>query len=459
MVGNTNLAAGQGNIFHDNLSKGIEVGIGVTVAGNTVYGQSTSGGIDQIDNACCSPTTSCGVTRSASTTPTMRTRSATTACSTIPSRHCTGWWVKHAGRRDLFQRRWPVDRRRIRRTVSDCSERSDLCQRVRRRLDHQFEQPSIAEQHDLSDHRRRGFDQHRVEQHLTAQNNILWSKGGYDIEVASTSENGFSADYNLFYTTNTGKVGFWDGIARSTLALWRTATATDTNSLYAQPLFVNVSSNDQSIGYSSGVDHGATDDFHDQSTGGSFHGGALRGDQLNLWLAGGAGTHSYKRMRARRPPSIAAIPPPPSPTNPPNGGFVNIGAYRNTAKRTDNATSYVVMLNPNGGESLIAGKNYTIKWRSQDTSSTVKIDLLQGSSPQTATVVSNIATRTQQRPVCLVDSVKHHRGDQLLHPGHTQRHIRKRNECSRVYDPCNRSRFLRQRFDRAGCTRSHNRRR
>src|SRR5581483_2944579 len=52
-LGSTNLSAGLGNIFHDNRSKGIEVALGVTVAGNTVYGQSTNGGIGiQIDNAC-----------------------------------------------------------------------------------------------------------------------------------------------------------------------------------------------------------------------------------------------------------------------------------------------------------------------------------------------------------------------------------------------------------------------
>src|SRR5207248_5177412 len=48
--------------------------------------------------------------------------------------------------------------------------------------------------------------------------------------------------------------------------------------------------------------------------------------------------------------------------------------------------------NPNGGEAALAGQNFTIRWRSQDTASNVNIDLLQGSSPQTASVVTNIAT-------------------------------------------------------------------
>ena len=394
MVGNTNLAAGQGNIFHDNLSKGIEVGIGVTVAGNTVYGQSTSGGIGiQIDNACIVTNNvvwgnAIGINDSNNANPVSYNRvfdnsSAGIALGGGSSTLGDVIYSNGVGLSivDAFGGPSPIAANDL--IYANASGGVSITNSSNLQLLNNTIYQITGDAVLIS----------TGSSNISLRNNILWSKGGYDIEVASTSENGFSADYNLFYTTNTGKVGFWDGVARSTLALWRTATATDTNSLYAQPLFVNVSSNDQSIGYSSGVDHGATDDFHDQSTGGSFHGGALA-PVINSTSGLPVALAPTLTNDASTSPAVDRGDPASSFTNEPapNGGFVNIGAYGNTAQASDSATSYVVMLNPNGGESLIAGKNYTIKWRSQDTSSTVKIDLLQGSSPQTATVVSNIAT-------------------------------------------------------------------
>ena len=52
----------------------------------------------------------------------------------------------------------------------------------------------------------------------------------------------------------------------------------------------------------------------------------------------------------------------------------------------------MIVLSPNGGESAFLGQNFTIRWRSEDSGSSIDIDLMEGASPATATLVSNIAT-------------------------------------------------------------------
>ena len=52
---------------------------------------------------------------------------------------------------------------------------------------------------------------------IAVENNILWAQGGYDISVASTSENGFESDYNDLYVTNGGSVGLWENNPQATL--------------------------------------------------------------------------------------------------------------------------------------------------------------------------------------------------------------------------------------------------
>ena len=458
MVGNTNLAAGQGNIFHNNLSKGMEVGIGVTVAGNTVFGQSSSGGIGiQIDNACTVTNNVVwgnviGINDSNNANPVSYNRvfdNSTAGIALSGGSSTLGDVIYSNGVGLLITNSF---------TGATPVAANDLI------YANASAGVSINESNNLQ------FLNNTIYQitsdavligvrsnNISLRNNILWSKGGYDIEVASTSENGFSADYNLFYTTNTGKVGFWDGVARSTLALWRAATATDSNSLYVQPLFVNVSPNDLSVGYSLGVDNGATDDFHDQSTGGSFHGGSLApvissttGLPVALTSSVTADASTSPAVDRGDPASSFANEPSP------NGGFINIGAYGNTAQASKSATSYVVMINPNGGESLIAGKNYAIKWRSQDNASTVNIDLLQGSSPQIATVVSNIATAAPNSGQ-FIWSIPSNTTAATNYYVRVKRNdtSASANQRSKVFDHRDRSRVLHQRLDCSGCARHH----
>ncbi|MFT5126802.1 MAG: parallel beta-helix repeat protein, partial [Rhodothermales bacterium] len=61
----------------------------------------------------------------------------------------------------------------------------------------------------------------------------------------------------------------------------------------------------------------------------------------------------------------------------PNGGFVNLGAYGNTAEATQSAPEYVAVLAPDGGETLPADQTVIIKWRTDNLGSgTVDITLV-----------------------------------------------------------------------------------
>ena len=109
------------------------------------------------------------------------------------------------------------------------------------------------------------------------RNNILWVEDGYDISMDSDSQNSFSSDHNLLYTTGSGQVGFWQGLARSTLSEWQSTTLIDQNSISQDPLFIDPDGADDQLGYASPMKDGRDDDFHLQSTtpDGSYHGGTL----------------------------------------------------------------------------------------------------------------------------------------------------------------------------------------
>ena len=59
-----------------------------------------------------------------------------------------------------------------------------------------------------------GFPSFVVSQNVQLRNNILWTPRGYDISVANDSQQGFDSNYNLLYTTGTGKIGTGKPITR-----------------------------------------------------------------------------------------------------------------------------------------------------------------------------------------------------------------------------------------------------
>ena len=156
-------------------------------------------------------------------------------------------------------------------------------------------------------------DQGTTNAHLS--NNILWAQAGYDLVVASDSQVGFQSDYNLFYTTGTGKLGSWAGQDILTQPQWYYQTGNDFHSQFANPQFVNVSA----------------DDFHLQSSS----------------PAVGMGNPSNPYFE--------------QPT--PNAGRVDQGAYGDTPEATITAPQVVQVLSPSGLEKYQTGQQVTINWQ------------------------------------------------------------------------------------------------
>ncbi len=226
------------------------------------------------------------------------------------------------------------------------------------------------------------------------RNNILWVETGYDLYVASNSQVGFSSDYNLFYTTNPGKVASWQGIARSSLNAWQNTVFLDQNSLYQPPSFVNFAGMDNVLGYNFnlGIDAGTDDDFHLQSDYGSFHGGSLAPRLNNGGLpVESSGNWDIDPVRS---PAIdrgnASDSYVNEPTN--NGGFINIGAFGNTPQASKSPAEYVLVTRPDGGEVWPAKQTFPVRWRTHDFTGTVDIELWQeGGSVPIAVVADDTA--------------------------------------------------------------------
>jgi parallel beta-helix repeat protein len=113
----------------------------------------------------------------------------------------------------------------------------------------------------------------------------------------------YVGDYNDLYTNNNACVGYCGG-PRTAMSDWRTATSRDTNSISADPAFVDT----------------ANGDLHLKSTAGSWHGGAWTADTANS-----------PGIDTGLPTSNCALEPAP------NGGFVNLGAYGNTPQASKSA--------------------------------------------------------------------------------------------------------------------------
>ena len=227
---------------------------------------------------------------------------------------------------------------------------------------------------------------------VALRNNVLWVTAGHALYFAKNSQPGASSDYNLFYTTGAGKVGFWQDAARTSFAAWRGASFLDAHSLFADPLFVGPRGPGGRLGYFSAADDGRDDDFHEQSTVGSFHGGSLApvldaatGLPVSAGGAFAADAANSPALDRGRPTDAFANEPAPS------GSFINLGAYGNTAQASRSIVPYVLVTNPDGGETLPGNQTFAVEWRADAYTGTVDIELLRAGSPDVVLLIADDA--------------------------------------------------------------------
>ncbi|MEQ8494665.1 MAG: right-handed parallel beta-helix repeat-containing protein, partial [Gammaproteobacteria bacterium] len=212
------------------------------------------------------------------------------------------------------------------------------------------------------------------------RNNIIWAEHGTGITVTLDSQAGFTSDTNVLYRSpfGSGDTGFWNGAARSSFADWRGATGTDVDSLFTNPLFVDANGADNILGYQDGVTDGRDDDFHVRSEHGSFHGGSLapvQGPPSFIYPGTPVALTPILTLDAQQSPAIdrgdANDPFADEPVT--NGGYVNVGAYGNTAQASLSPAQYVMVLAPNGGERIHQLSTFDIRWRSDGLAGPVDI--------------------------------------------------------------------------------------
>ncbi len=246
-----------------------------------------------------------------------------------------------------------------------------------------------------------GIDILDQSKNIQLRNNIIWVESGFDISVTADSEVGFTSDFNILYATGTGQVGLWAQIARPNLAALQDADFTDADSLALNPMFVNPLGSAGVAGYISPTDDGRDNDFHEQSLQGSDHGGSLA-PVVSTTTGLPVFPTGTLTADANESPAIDMGDPTDSYSNEPapNGGYINIGAYGNTAEASLSSLQYLIVTRPgSGGEIWPEGQTFNITWRfdlapvngATPPAGTVNILLLQqGSTTPVLTIASAV---------------------------------------------------------------------
>ena len=241
---------------------------------------------------------------------------------------------------------------------------------------------------------------------VVLRNNILWVDSGYAILVANNSQVGFDSDYNLLRATGTGQIGSWQGVDRSSLAAWQSASSTDANTLSQDPAFIDVFGGDGVLGFADQARDGRDDDFHLQSTIGSFHGGSLAPvidpstgvpiSLISVETIDPVDSPAIDRGDDAQP--VASEPPS-------NGGFTNLGAFGNTTQASKSPVEYVLVLVPNGGETWPTGRTFVIRWRSHDFTGTVDVELIEATGGTSIFLVADDASNDGEFQWAIPDTV------------------------------------------------------
>ena len=200
---------------------------------------------------------------------------------------------------------------------------------------------------------------------INLRDNIFSMGTGSAIEIPSSGQQGFTSDYNLFDLTGTGTVGVWQGVVQTDLVQWASTTFHDLTSLEADPLYVATTGVDSILGYESGLSDGYDDDFHLQSTAGrtttSFAPVLDAVTGLPVFAVGSEVTDAFLSPAIDR--GNISSPFTNEPAN--NGGYINIGAFGNTALASKSPDEYILVVNPDGQESWVARQTFDIEWRSR----------------------------------------------------------------------------------------------
>lgn len=212
------------------------------------------------------------------------------------------------------------------------------------------------------------------------RNNIVVVDSGTAISIDKFSQTGFDSDYNLLRHGGSGLTGRWGSRDLADLAAWRIASFGDANSLSDDPLFVDVDGNDNTLGYVSAANDGRDDDFHVTSSIGRFTGSLapVRDDVTGLPVY----LPVSEFIDAVQSPAIdhgdESTPFDNEPVT--NGGYVNLGAYGNTAQASKSPAEFLIVVAPNGDEAWPIGRTFDITWRSTqlsgEPSGFVDIDLI-----------------------------------------------------------------------------------
>ncbi len=163
---------------------------------------------------------------------------------------------------------------------------------------------------------------------LYFRNNIVWANGAGNHAIWFTSAGGQFSDFNILTASSGAAIGHWTTGTSYTLGDWQLRSRLDSHSLAGDPLFVSPEGSDGILGGKYGED----DNFHLQSTEGSFHFGhwIADGDNSPGLNAGNPGDAYYYETA-------------------PDGGRINIGAYGNTVEASRSSLDTLFLDSPYGG--------------------------------------------------------------------------------------------------------------
>ncbi len=181
---------------------------------------------------------------------------------------------------------------------------------------------------------------------ITLQNNILWTNSGYDLYVATDSQQGFSSDYNNLYTTGSGILVWWQEDFTD-LFDWQAESGYDTHSIgytslaptLDNPQFVNL----------------AGDDYH-------------LTNQTSTSIAAGNPASGFSQQPAQ------------------SGGRIELGAYGNTPQAAISRPSFIAIQYPNFFTDWQVNVGHAIQWQAYNVTGNVEIDLYEQGVGKVATI-------------------------------------------------------------------------